>query len=103
MSGYSTPGTMGPGYNPKIWIRPIPSSSKWLRNHTPCTGYDPTLLLAEEGGPPTEKEQNPGAIHTNASPYHDRCGPVGSRHLSAHFTSLLGPGQAWPPSCITRG
>jgi hypothetical protein len=32
------------GYSPKLWIRPVPSSSKQLGNHTPHTGYVPTTL-----------------------------------------------------------
>jgi hypothetical protein len=32
------------GYNPKIWIRLIPSSGKRLWNQTSCTGYDPTTF-----------------------------------------------------------
>jgi hypothetical protein len=26
-------------YGPKLWIRPLPSSGKWLGNHTPYTKY----------------------------------------------------------------
>jgi hypothetical protein len=28
----------------KIWTQLVPSSSKWLANHTPRTGHDPTSL-----------------------------------------------------------
>jgi hypothetical protein len=30
------------GYSPTIWLRPVPTSSKWLGNHTSHTGYGPT-------------------------------------------------------------
>jgi hypothetical protein len=30
------------GYDPKIWERAAPTSSKWLENHTSHTGHDPT-------------------------------------------------------------
>jgi hypothetical protein len=32
------------GYDKKFWIRPVPSSGKWLENPTPRIGYDPTTL-----------------------------------------------------------
>jgi hypothetical protein len=31
-------------YGSKIWIRLVPSSSKWLGNYTPHIGYGPTTL-----------------------------------------------------------
>jgi hypothetical protein len=46
------------GYDPKIRVRPVPSSDKQLGNHTLSIRYNPSLL-AEEEGPPTSNRTKP--------------------------------------------
>jgi hypothetical protein len=59
-------------------------------------------LLAEEEGPPTQKELNPGAIHIISLPHYGRHGEAGFHHLFAGTTSLHDLGLAQASSCSTQ-
>jgi hypothetical protein len=57
-------------YGPKFWMRLVPSSGKWLANHTPHTRKWPHHSRLKQGAP-TSKELISGMIHTITSPPYD--------------------------------
>jgi hypothetical protein len=81
------------GYDPKFWIRPVPSSSKRLRNYTPHTRYGPSTPSGR-GGATNLKRTEPLALQTISHPHYGRCGQVGFHHLSVWPTSLPDPRRA---------
>jgi hypothetical protein len=73
LSGFSTPVPWAAGYGQKSRYDRLPPVANGLGIIHPVSNMTPPLL-AEDEGPPTYKELNPGAIRTIYLPHYSRHG-----------------------------